>query len=65
MTTLYALVYLVCLQSSETCVALTPEIYTDMSLCVREAIHQRNNGVPASNVYCEEIREDEELFAEK
>lgn len=62
MNTLYALVYSVCLQSGE-CVSLTPEVYTDMSLCVREAIYQRNNG--ASTVYCEEIREDEELFAEK
>ncbi|QDP50246.1 MAG: hypothetical protein Tp178MES00d2C33159851_36 [Prokaryotic dsDNA virus sp.] len=64
MTTLYALVYLVCLQSSETCVALTPEVYNDLTTCVIEASYQRKNGVPAQNVYCQAIEEESELVAE-
>lgn len=62
--TLYALVYLVCLQSSGTFVAVTPEVYNDLTLCVIEADYQRKNGVPAQNVYCQAIEEESEFIAE-
>ena len=64
MTTLYAIVYLVCLQSSGQCEAVVPEVFTDLTACVIEANYQRKNGVPAQNVYCQAIEEESEFIAE-
>ena len=51
---LYALVVSVCLSNGE-CIALSPELYEDMTRCVMEVAHQRAQGMHS---YCEEMKED-------
>lgn len=57
---LYALIVNVCLSSSGQCVAVSPEIYTDLVPCVLEVKHQRETIYKGSEhlVYCEPIEED-------
>ena len=60
---LYALVVSVCLSNGE-CIALSPEIYEDMTRCVMEVAHQRAQGFDS---YCEEMKEEslEEAIAKQ
>ena len=51
---LYALVVSVCLSNGQ-CHELSPELYEDMTRCVREVAHQRSQGMHS---YCEEMKED-------
>lgn len=51
---LYALVVSICLIGGR-CEDVTPEVYTDLTLCVMEASHQRAQGFDS---YCEEIQEE-------
>ena len=51
---LYALVVSVCLSNGE-CIALSPELYEDMTRCVMEVAHQRAQGMHS---YCEEMKEE-------
>ena len=54
MVNLYALVVSICLIGGR-CEDVTPEVYTDLTLCVMEASHQRQQGFVS---YCQEIQED-------
>ena len=51
---LYALVVSVCLSNGE-CIALSPELYEDMTACVMESSYQRKQGIYS---YCEEMKDE-------